>query len=75
MVDKDTKQGRSRIPLILSAEEVQKLDDWQFKHRHRTRTAAIKALLEIAYEATASADPPPDSKRMKPRRKAEEAES
>ena len=54
MADKDTLADKVRVPLLLSPEEAKELDDWQFQHRHRTRTAALKALMKLGYEATAT---------------------
>lgn len=49
---------KPRVPLIFTPEELRELDDWQFEHRHRTRTAAIKALMRLGYEASkAPAEP------------------
>ncbi len=58
MADKDTLADKVRVPLLLSPQEAKELDDWQFKHRHRTRTAALKALMALGYKATASKDKP-----------------
>lgn len=46
------KPDKPRVPLIFTPEELQELDDWQFEHRHRTRTAAIKALMRLGYDAS-----------------------
>ena len=54
MADKDTSADKVRVPLLLSPQEAKELDDWQFQHRHRTRTAALKALIKLGYEATAT---------------------
>ena len=57
-----------RVPLVLSAEELRELDDWRFAHRHPTRTAALKAMMQLAYETAPASRP----KAAKPRaRKAE----
>ncbi len=58
MADKDTLTDKVRVPLLLTPEEAKELDDWQFEHRHRTRTAALKALMALGYKATASKDKP-----------------
>ena len=55
MAEQDTSVDKVRVPLLLSSEEAKELDDWQFQHRHRTRTAALKALMRLGYEASAVA--------------------
>ena len=55
-----------RVPLVLSAQELQELDDWRFAHRHPTRTAALKAMMRLAMEVA----PASPSKTKKPRGKA-----
>lgn len=60
MVEKAEPAEKVRVPLLLTPEEAKELDDWQFQHRHRTRTAALKALMQLGYAATAT------SKRDKP---------
>ena len=40
-----------RLHVLLTPKEAEELDDWQFEHRHRTRTAALKAMMRIAMEA------------------------
>ena len=47
MAEQDTSVDKVRVPLLLSSEEAKELDDWQFQHRHRTRTAALKALMRL----------------------------
>ena len=42
-----------RIPLLLTKDEIQDLDNWQFAHRMRTRSDAIRRMMRIAIEATA----------------------
>ena len=54
MADKNTLADKVRVPLLLSSEEAKELDGWQFQHRHRTRAAALKALMKLGYEATAT---------------------
>ena len=54
MVEKNDMPDKIRVPLLLTPEEAKELDDWQFQHRHRTRTAALKALMRLGYEATAT---------------------
>lgn len=54
MVDKNDMPDKVRVPLLLTPEEAKELDDWQFQHRHRTRTAALKALMRLGYQATAT---------------------
>ncbi len=56
MTDKDDSPAGKRVPLILTPAELEELDDWRFKHRQPTRTAALKALMRLGYEATTTAD-------------------
>jgi hypothetical protein len=44
-----------RVPLVLSQTEIEQLDDWQFTYRHRTRTAALRAMMQLAYDAAPAA--------------------
>jgi hypothetical protein len=46
----DTKRT-IRVPLLLTPEEAKKLDDWQFANRLRTRSDAIRRLIELGLEA------------------------
>ncbi len=52
MTEKDGPPVGKRVPLILTPAELEELDDWRFKHRHPTRTAALKALMRLGYETT-----------------------
>ena len=52
MSDNSPKPEKPRVPVLFTPEELQELDDWQFQHRHRTRTAAIKALMRLGYETS-----------------------
>ena len=52
MDEKAPPADKVRVPLLLTPAEAQELDDWQFKHRHKTRTAALKALMRLGYEAS-----------------------
>jgi hypothetical protein len=54
-----------RVPLVLSAEELQDLDDWRFAHRHPTRTAALKAMMRLAIETAPTPKPPARPKARK----------
>lgn len=56
MAETTPKPDKVRVPLLLTPQEAKELDDWQFTHRHRTRTAAIKALMRAGYEATKAQD-------------------
>lgn len=49
------KPRTERVPLLLTAEEVQELDDWQFSKRMRTRSDAIRELMKLGYAAAADA--------------------
>lgn len=55
MAMKPPYPDKHRVPVLFSPEEAQELDDWQFQHRHRTRTAAIKALMRLGYDASKAA--------------------
>lgn len=37
-----------RIPIMMSASEVKAIDDWQFANRKRSRSEAIRTLIQIA---------------------------
>ena len=50
---------KARVPLVLTAEELQELDDWRFAHRHPTRTAALKAMMRLAFETMPGPSAPP----------------
>lgn len=41
-----------RIPLLLTKDEIKNLDDWQFAHRMRTRSDAIREMMRIAIRVT-----------------------
>ncbi len=36
-----------RVALMMSAEELKKLDDWMFSHRIRSRAEAIRRLIAL----------------------------
>jgi hypothetical protein len=40
-----------RVPLLLTPEEAKNLDDWQFANRLRTRSDAIRRLIELGLAA------------------------
>ena len=42
-----------RVPLLLTKDELQELDDWQFAHRMRTRSDAVRKMMQIAIDVTA----------------------
>jgi len=46
------KPRTERIPLLLTKDEIRDLDDWQFTHRMRTRSDAIRKMMRIAIELT-----------------------
>ena len=56
MATKPSNPDKHRVPVLFSSEESQELDDWRFRHRHRTRTAAIKALMRLGYGASKAAE-------------------
>ena len=43
-----------RVPLLLTKDELQELDDWQFAHRMRTRSDAVRKMMQIAIDVTAA---------------------
>ena len=43
-----------RVPLLLTKDELQELDDWQFAHRMRTRSDAVRKMMQIAIGVTAA---------------------
>ena len=45
-----------RVPLLLTKKELEKLDDWQFTHRVRTRSDAVRVLMEKGYGAEEAAE-------------------
>ena len=46
-----------RITQMMSEAEVKAIDDWSFAHRIRSRSEAIRRLIELGLE-TAKANPP-----------------
>jgi hypothetical protein len=53
MADDNTDDAKRtvRVPLLLTQEEAKRLDDWQFANRLRTRSDAIRRLIELGLEA------------------------
>lgn len=45
-----------RIPIMMSASEVEAIDDWSFKHRIRARSEAIRRLCSIALSIDARSE-------------------
>ena len=56
-----------RLHMLLTQEEAQELDDWRYAHRHPTRTAAVKALMRLGYEALPAPSAPPKPRAKKGR--------
>lgn len=49
-----------RVPMMMTPAEAMRLDEWQHAYRLANRTAAIKEMMRMAYEARpATAAPPP----------------
>ena len=48
MTDKPKDQ---RIPVMMSADEVEAIDDWSFKNRIRSRSEAIRQLIQVGLKA------------------------
>lgn len=46
----------NRVPIMLSAQELQQIDDWRFANRVATRSDAIRRLTQIALAFDAKAD-------------------
>ena len=44
-----------RLPLLLTEDEAEKLDDWRFANRMRTRSDAIRWLIELGLETAKGA--------------------
>jgi hypothetical protein len=44
-----------RVPLLLTAEEVKELDDWQFSNRLRTRSDALREMMRREIERSGQA--------------------
>jgi hypothetical protein len=51
----DDAKRTVRIPLLLTPDEAKTLDDWQFANRLRTRSDAIRRLIELGLEAAKGA--------------------
>jgi hypothetical protein len=47
----DDAKRTVRVPLLLTTEEAKNLDDWQFANRLRTRSDAIRRLIELGLAA------------------------
>jgi hypothetical protein len=47
----DDAKRTVRVPLLLTPAEVKNLDDWQFANRLRTRSGAIRRLIDLGLEA------------------------
>jgi hypothetical protein len=62
MTDETTDHAKRtvRVPLLLTPEEVKNLDDWQFANRQRTRSDAIRRLIELGLEAATPKSEPAD---------------
>ena len=54
-----------RIPLLLTPDEAEELDEWQFANRLRTRSSALREMMRRAIEAH-KASPSVRSKASKP---------
>lgn len=40
-----------RIPLMLSPEQVARVDDWRFEHRFTSRAEAVRSLIDAGLQA------------------------
>jgi hypothetical protein len=47
MTDENRDQ---RVPILLTTSELERLDDWMFARRMRSRGEAIRQLMELGYE-------------------------
>lgn len=48
MTDRDSELKDHRIPIMMTASEVEAIDDWRFKNRIGSRARAIRELCHIA---------------------------
>lgn len=49
-----TEKRADRLQLMLTHEEIDLVDDWRFRHRMPSRSAAVRALLRLAFETDQS---------------------
>lgn len=48
--DESDPRRTVRVPLLLTPDEVEALDDWQFANRLRTRSDALREMMRRAFE-------------------------
>lgn len=54
MAAHDTKEKRGeRLQLMLTAEEISAVDEWRFDNRMPSRSAAVRALMKLGFDASA----------------------
>lgn len=46
----DEGKKTERVTILMAPAELERLDDWSFKHRIRSRGEAIRRLIEIGLE-------------------------
>jgi metal-responsive CopG/Arc/MetJ family transcriptional regulator len=52
---KDTPEPKDqRVPIMMTASELQAVDDWSFEHRIRSRGEAIRQLIRLGLKAAKS---------------------
>jgi len=55
----DSKSRGERLQLMLTAEEIEAVDTWRFDHRMPSRSAAVRALIKLGFEAGPAPDEAP----------------
>ena len=53
----DDKIRDQRVPVLFTKSELERLDDWMFARRMRSRGEAIRTLVEYGYEHKAAQNP------------------
>ena len=54
----DEEPKDQRVPIMMSASELRAVDDWSFARRIRSRSEAIRRLIELGLKATDTPDAP-----------------
>jgi len=52
----DDEPKDQRVPIMMSASELRAVDDWSFARRIRSRSEAIRRLIELGLKAADSPD-------------------
>lgn len=53
----DSPARNNRVPIMLSDEELQQIDDWRFANKVATRSAAIRRLAQMAVDSSKTRTP------------------